>query len=260
MTGRKSQEDIVGAQFGSRAEAYLHSAVHAQGPDLKALVSIVQTRPGCRVLDLGCGGGHVTLNVAPHVREITAYDLSPEMLAVTAKAAADRGLRNVTTRQGTVEHLPFEDGRFDCVLSRYSAHHWRNLGAGLREARRVLKAGGVAAFVDTVTPEDVVLDTYFQTIELLRDRSHVRNYSSAEWKSALAGAGLMLATSSSYRIRLDFAVWVERMRPPAKLVDAIRELQTTVNAETTQYFETAGDGSFSIDVALFQTTAAAQRA
>ena len=89
MTNSKSQEDIVGAQFGAQAEAYRHSAVHAQGADLDALVAIAKSRRGCRVLDLGCGGGRVTLNVAPHAVAITAYDLAPEMLAVTVKAAAN---------------------------------------------------------------------------------------------------------------------------------------------------------------------------
>jgi SAM-dependent methyltransferase len=257
MTNSKSQEDIVGAQFGAQAEAYRHSAVHAQGADLDALVAIAKSRPGCRVLDLGCGGGHVTLNVAPHAVAITAYDLAPEMLAVTVKAAADRGLGNVTAQQGTVEVLPFADGQFDCVFSRYSAHHWRDLRSGLREARRVLKPGGIAAFVDAVTPDNALLDTYLQSIELLRDRSHVRDYSRAEWQAALAAAGLILTASNDYRIRLDFTAWMTRMRTPAKLVDAIRELQTTVTADATRYFETADDGSFSIDVALFETAAAA---
>jgi ubiquinone/menaquinone biosynthesis C-methylase UbiE len=73
------------------------------------------------------------------------------MLAVVARAAKERGLDNVTTQQGAVESLPFEDGSFDVVLSRFSAHHWRDFDAGLREAARVVKAGGMVAMVDTVS-------------------------------------------------------------------------------------------------------------
>src|SRR5215470_2060033 len=124
MSENRSHEALVGGQFGSRAEVYLNSAVHAQGDDLQVLLSLALNRPLGRVLDLGCGGGHVSFIVAPHVREVVAYDLSPEMLAVVARAAKDRGLHNVTTRQGVAERLPFDDRSFDLVLSRFSAHHW----------------------------------------------------------------------------------------------------------------------------------------
>ena len=59
-------------------------------------------------------------------REVVAYDLSAEMLDVVAEAAEERGLRNIKTQQGVVESLPFEDASFDLVVSRYSAHHWRD--------------------------------------------------------------------------------------------------------------------------------------
>jgi SAM-dependent methyltransferase len=247
----KSHEALVGGQFGSRAEAYLNSAVHAQSPDLDALVTLMKDWPEVRVLDLGCGGGHVTFNVAPLVRGIVAYDLAPEMLALVARAAKERGLDNVTTQQGAVESLPFEDGSFDVVLSRFSAHHWRDLDAGLREAARVVKAGGMVAMVDTVSSGIPLTDTYFQAIELLRDCSHVRNYSRAEWEAAIARAGLLSGSVSPFRLRLDFSSWVERMNTPRLQVEAIRALQTTVSALATWHFETEADGSYHIDVALF---------
>jgi SAM-dependent methyltransferase len=248
----RSHETVVGGQFGSRAEAYLTSAVHARGADLDDLAAVVRGRPDARVLDLGCGGGHVTFAVAPQVREIVAYDLSPEMLEVVARTARERGLGAVATAQGVVETLPFADASFDVVLSRYSAHHWHDFAAGLAEAARVLKPGGAAGFVDAIAPDRPLLDTYFQAIELLRDCSHVRDYSPAEWTAALARAGLVPGRTQRYRVRLDFASWVARMRTPQVQVDAIRALQAAVSAEITGYFETAPDGSFSIDVALFE--------
>src|SRR5689334_7325403 len=76
MLDTKNHEALVGDQFGARANAYLTSAVHAQGRDLDALVALASSHRDARVLDLGCGGGHVAFNVAPHVREVVAYDLS----------------------------------------------------------------------------------------------------------------------------------------------------------------------------------------
>jgi len=246
----KSHEALVGGQFGSRAEAYLTSAVHAAGADLEALSALARGRRDAHVLDLGCGGGHVTFAVAPHVRGVVAYDLSAEMLAVVARTARERGLANVTTAEGVAERLPFADASFDLVLSRYSAHHWHDFRAGLAEAARVLKPGGTAGFVDAVAPDDALHDTYFQAIELLRDCSHVRDYSRAEWTDALRRAGLVAGAPRRYRVRLDFAASIARMRTPPVQVEAIRALQAAVSAEVTGYFETAPDGSFTIDVAL----------
>jgi SAM-dependent methyltransferase len=257
MQENKSHEALVGGQFGARADAYLNSAVHAQGVDLEALAVLARAHPEARVLDLGCGGGHVTFHVAPHVREVVAYDLSPEMLDVVERAARERGLGNVTTKQGLAENLPFDAGSFDLVLSRFSAHHWRDFEAGLREAARVLKPGGIAAFVDTVSPGAPLLDTFFQAIELLRDCSHVRNYSRAEWEAAIAHAGLIPGDTTQHRLHLEFTSWIERIRTPQVQADAIRALQAAMSASVTRYFEIEPEGSFCVDVALFQASKAA---
>jgi SAM-dependent methyltransferase len=256
MSESKSHEALVGGQFGARADAYLNSAVHAQGVDLQALAALARAHPEARVLDLGCGGGHVTFHVAPHVREVVAYDLSPEMLDVVGRAATERGLGNVTTKQGVVESLPFDAGSFDLVLSRFSAHHWRDFEAGLREAARVLKPGGIAAFVDTVSPGTPLLDTFFQALELLRDCSHVRNYSRAEWEAAIARAGLIPGDTTQHRLHLEFTSWIERIGTPQVQAAAIRALQAAMSASVTRYFEIEPDGSFCIDVALFRASKA----
>lgn len=247
MSG-KTHEALVGTQFGVQASAYLTSPVHSQGADLAALAALVAGKTQARVLDLGCGGGHVSFAVAPQVREVVAYDLSAEMLAVVAKAARERGLGNLATQQGVAETLPFEAARFDYVFSRWSAHHWRDLEAGLREAARVLKPGGTAVFIDTVTHADALLDTFLQAIELLRDPSHVRDYSQAEWVAGLGRAGLIVGETRQHRIRLDLASWLERMRTPAVQGDAIRALEAAMSDGVRRHFAIEADGSFSIDV------------
>jgi ubiquinone/menaquinone biosynthesis C-methylase UbiE len=250
----KSHEELIGSQFGARAAAYLGSAVHAQGADLQTLADLVRGQSGARVLDLGCGAGHVTFYVGPQVGEVVAYDLSPEMLDVVAHSASERGLRNVTTQHGVAESLPFADGSFDYVFSRFSAHHWRDFDAALREVTRVLKPGGTAVFVDSISPGLPLLDTYLQTVEVLRDPSHVRSYSQTEWNAALARAGLMPAAGHHFRLRMNFAVWTQRMQTPKVQSDAIRALQQAMSETVTRYFAIDADGSFDLDVAFIQAS------
>ncbi|HEY3916145.1 MAG TPA: methyltransferase domain-containing protein [Stellaceae bacterium] len=244
----KTHEALIGSQFGAQASAYLTSPVHAQGPDLEALAALVAGQAQARLLDLGCGGGHVSFAAAPHVGEVVAYDLSAEMLAVVAGAARERGLGNLVTRQGVAETLPFAEASFDYVFSRYSAHHWRDFDAGLREAARVLKPGGTAAFVDTVAPANALLDTFLQAVELLRDPSHVRDYARAEWLAAIGRAGLVAGVARQHRVRLDLRSWLERMRTPPVQADAIRALQAALSAGVARHFAIEPDGSFTIDV------------
>lgn len=249
---RKPHEALVGDQFGSRAGAYLTSAVHAHGADLEALAALMHGHPAADVLDLGCGAGHVGFAVAPQVRSVVACDLSAEMLDVVSRAAAARGFANLSTKQAVAERLPFPDGAFDGVLSRYSAHHWRDFDAGLREAARVLKPGGIAGIVDSISVGSALLDTWLQTVELLRDPSHVRSRSRSEWEAAIVRAGLLPGIVRPFRVRLEFAVWIERMHTPPVRAEAIRGLQAMASDSVTRHFAIEADGSFCIDVALFE--------
>jgi ubiquinone/menaquinone biosynthesis C-methylase UbiE len=248
MMTHTAHTQVVQRQFGEQAAAYLSSAVHAQGTEFALLQAEVAGRGDARVLDLGCGAGHVSFNVASSVGEVVAYDLSQQMLDVVARAAVERGLSNVQTVCGAAERLPFEDGEFDFVFSRYSAHHWSDLGLALREVRRVLKPGGVAAFIDVMSPGSPLFDTYLQSVEVLRDTSHVRDYSAGEWLRHVSEAGLFTRSHSRQRLHLEYSSWVERMRTPLALRVAIRDLQQAMGAEVREYFEITDDGSFSTDV------------
>jgi ubiquinone/menaquinone biosynthesis C-methylase UbiE len=250
-----SHAQLVGSQFGPRSAAYVASAVHAQGPDLDHLVELVRGHASARVLDLGCGGGHVTFHVAPHVNHVTAYDLSSEMLAAVAHVSSERGLANISTQQGTAETVPFADHTFDFVLSRYSAHHWQGVRSALGEVKRVLKPGGKAIFMDVISPGPALLDTYLQAVELLRDPSHARDYSVDEWRAALREAGLTPGAHRTYRLRLEFTSWLARMNTAPLHAEAIRSLQTHMSEDVQRHFEIEADGSFTIDTMLLEANA-----
>jgi len=212
-------ETVVQDQFGPRAEAYVQSAVHAAGEDLDALEAVARREVPERAIDIGSGGGHV------------AYRLAP------------------------AENLPFDDASFDFAASRFSAHHWRDFEAGLRQARRVLKPGSTAIFIDVVAPGFAALDTHLQAVELLRDPSHIRDYTSSEWEAALARAGFRVRNTQMRRLRMDYPTWVERMRTSEAHRVAIRSLQQHVSSEIAAYYGIEPDGSFTLDTLQIEAVA-----
>jgi SAM-dependent methyltransferase len=244
-----SQPSFAAEHYTSRARDYVTSVVHSAGGDLDQIEAELQRlRPG-RVLDLGCGGGHVSYRAAPLSGEVVACDVTQSMLDAVAATATERGLANIVVRQAAAEKLPFEDADFDVVLCRFTTHHWQDMEAGLREARRVLKPAGRAVFVDSIAPADRTMDTHMQAVELLRDVSHVRNYSLAEWVAALSRSGFSLETVTIRTLRMEFPVWTARTRTPAGHVEAIRSLQMTAPAAVQQHFAIAEDGSFDLEAA-----------
>jgi len=237
-------------QYDSRAEAYLTSAVHAAGADLERMADLVGHRPDAVALDMGCGGGHVAFRLAGQVGKVVAYDLSAPMLETVAGEARKRGLDNLVTKQAAAEALPCPDGSFDVVATRYSAHHWGAFRDGLAQMRRVVKHDGLALFMDVVSPGVALLDTWLQTLELLRDPSHVRNASVREWQTTLAAVGFAVDDVVAYKLRLEFGSWIARMRTPDAHVTAIRSLHDRASSEVKDYFQIGDDGSFTVDTVL----------
>ena len=246
---------LVAQQFGATARAYLESVTHATGEDLEMLGREIAATPHAVVLDLGCGAGHASFAAAPHASSVTAYDLTAQMLAVVEREAAARGIKNIATVQGMAEVLPFPNARFDFVISRYSAHHWHDVPAALREVRRVLKPGGRALMIDTAGGETPLLDTHLQAVEILRDPSHIRNYSLREWLALFGEAGLPANVRKEWPVKIEFSSWIERQRTSPERVAAIHALWGAAPDEVRAFFEVQPDSSFTLQKVLI----AAQR-
>jgi SAM-dependent methyltransferase len=242
-------------QFGAVAERYVTSAVHARGEDLAVLLDAAAPKPSDRALDLGTAVGHTALALAQRVAQVTGVDLTVEMLARATRLAREREIRNLALARADVSALPFEAATFDLVTSRYSAHHYTNPAQVALEVARVLKPGGRFVLGDTVSPEEPALDTFINAVELLRDRSHVRNYTIAQWRAMLEGVGLAVDVVHTWYLRLDFAEWVERMQTPRQAVEMLRLLLREAPAEAKRAFriDSADPMAFCLQGAIIRT-------
>lgn len=97
------------------------------------------------VLEVGCGTGEFTLRVAPHVKHLSATDLSPDLLARAQEKAGQAGLGNLSFGIQDVTTMNLPDNHFDAVFGCSMLHHV-DAPKALREIFRVLKPGGWCSF------------------------------------------------------------------------------------------------------------------
>ncbi|GLY38651.1 methyltransferase [Amycolatopsis sp. NBRC 101858] len=114
-----------------------------------ALFHAAAIAPDDRVLDVGCGTGHVTLLAARQAGRGSAVgvDLSAPMLERARADAAAQGLANVRFEQGDAQVHPFPDAGFDVVLSRGGVMFFEDAVAAFANIRRGLRPGGRLVFI-----------------------------------------------------------------------------------------------------------------
>ena len=186
--------------WSERARLYVESDAHRAGDDLELLVA--WAAGASTALDVATGGGHV----ARRLREAG-------LTVVTCDPAA--GMHpDVVCR---AEELPFADSKFDVVACRTAAHHFSDVGSAVREMARVGR--DQVLLVDTLSMGDAAEDA-----ERLRDPSHVRNYTEAEWRAFVAAAGLELDEVRHLEHTIEFQSWLERTGCAGKDAERVQEL------------------------------------
>src|SRR5713226_1511519 len=111
-------------------------AIRNQGA-LHRIVEMAKAGPDDTVLDVACGPGLLVCAFARVVQHATGIDITPAMLDRARTLQQERGLTNVTWRQGNVLPLPWPDGAFTIVSARFAFHHFLDPRAVLAEMRRV---------------------------------------------------------------------------------------------------------------------------
>jgi len=98
---------------------------------------------GKKVLDAGSGTGRIALKLKKEGAEVTALDISPEMLDILSNKDSE-----IETVEGEMEEMPFEDESFDMVFSSMAMVHLKKPDIFMDEAYRVLKDGGLFVLVN----------------------------------------------------------------------------------------------------------------
>jgi SAM-dependent methyltransferase len=189
---------------------------------LRLLVEASGAGPDDTVLDVASGPGLVVAAFARVARHATGIDVTPAMLARARELAAGAGLDNVTFTEGDVAHLPWEDGAFSIVVSRFAFHHFPDPAAVLGEMRRVCRAGGRLVVCDLIASPDPAKAAAFHRIEILRDPSHVRALTLAELTALFEAAELGTPRATFSRLEFELEGLLQRSFPDPADVETIR--------------------------------------
>ncbi|MBW2520626.1 MAG: methyltransferase domain-containing protein [Deltaproteobacteria bacterium] len=201
----------VREQFGRAADGYIRDKGFSKGDDLEAMVRLLKPSPDDNMLDVACGGGHTALRFSPLVRSVVASDLTMVMLKKAQEFISEEGgVDNVTFREADAEDLPFPAGAFTLLTCRIAPHHFPDVPRALSEFHRVLRRGGRMAIVDTVLPDEPEIADFYQTVEKMRDPTHIRAYTVSEWEKMVQEAGFILHETAIYPKTHDFPTWAKR--------------------------------------------------
>ena len=173
--------------WSERAAAYRGATEHAGGEDLDVLVHWCGAGSGVTVIDVATGGGHTARALREAGCTVVTVDAAPGMHPDVI---------------GRAEDLPFANDSFDAAVCRIAPHHFDDVGAAMAELARVARRVVVE---DTLYVSEVV-----EEAERLRDPTHVRSYSEAEWRELFAGAGLEVEDVAFVEKRRPVDEWLAR--------------------------------------------------
>jgi len=188
-------------QFTRQATPFSTAATITDANALRMIVEAAAPTPGDTLLDVACGGGIVVAAFAPHVKHATGIDVTPAMLDRARQHAAEKAVDNVTWDRGDVTSLPYADGAFNIVVTRFSMHHFIEPLRVMREMTRVCAPSGRVVVVDMYASDDPVKAAEWNRAEKLRDPSHVRCLTLGELKSLFQSAGLVSPRAGFYELR-----------------------------------------------------------
>ncbi len=218
--------DKIQQEFSRQAKHMASaSAFHEKGA-IERITAALGDAQSQRVLDLACGPGIVAQAIAPHCGAVAGIDATPEMIRLANERFKKAGLANGRFAVSSAERLPFERGYFHQIVTRLSLHHFTDVPAALEETRAVLIPGGRLVVADVVSSEDADESALHNSLEKLRDPTHVRMYSAGNLIDILQFAGFRVMHHESWRQARTFSEWAAIVANPSRTAP----LQTVMRA------------------------------
>ena len=221
-----AHNDAVREQFRGQAATFTDDGWAARG--LAWIVERLRPEPHEQALDVAAGAAHLGRALAPHLRHVTALDLTPEMLRQGQRLADAAGVRNVAFALGDAAALAWLDDQFDLVVCRLAVHQVADPVAMVAEMVRVTRPGGRIGITDMVVDDDPVSASEANRLERLRDPSHGRTHTIAEIQALLRAAGAEITEVVTRDHPLDLEDWLERTATPP---GDREEIRTRLRAE-----------------------------
>jgi ubiquinone/menaquinone biosynthesis C-methylase UbiE len=188
MNQSDDHRDSVVRQFSYQAEGYSGLTASVSATRLVALWELVTPRSDDLALDICCGPGALTLDLARYVEHVTGLDLTPAMLEQARARQASVGVDNVDWVVGDANQIPFPTARFSLVSCSSAFHHLADPARVFNEMVRVCSPGG-RIIVKDVTPAPEKVEAY-DSMEKMRDPSHTHALTLEELRAL--GFGLPL--------------------------------------------------------------------
>jgi SAM-dependent methyltransferase len=201
--------------FDVSADAYLRFMGQYSEPLAARFADLAEVRPGQRLLDVGCGPGALTAELARRDGQDSVSAVEP---SASFAAAVSARLPGVDVRRATAEQLPFPDHVFDGALAQLVIHFMTDPVAGLREMGRVTRPGGiVAACVWDHAGGRGPLTAFWSAVRELDpaadDESHLAGTREGHLARLFAQAGLGRAETATLTVHVrhaSFEQWWER--------------------------------------------------
>jgi ubiquinone/menaquinone biosynthesis C-methylase UbiE len=165
----------------------------------KRVISLINLQSNSNFLDMGCGTGWAVRYVSILLEgqgHFVGIDISQKMIE-KAKELAE-GLAGPSFHQASSEDLPLENNFFDNIICTFSFHHYLNPEKALSEATRVLKSKGRIYILD-FTADDLLTKWIDRTV-LKLEKSHVKEWSTSEFKEMFSVSGLKYIESKTILI------------------------------------------------------------
>lgn len=162
---------VVQAIFRNQGQKIEESKLNTNA-EIKWFTEKLPLSKEAAVLDLNCGTGLISRNIAPQCKKVVGTDISRHLL----NFAKGRPIpENVEFHRAEASDLPFPDSSFDVVFSRHSFTHFIHRAEVLDEMRRVCKPGGFIGLMERILPDELDEETAIRMefLEGVRDPSHV---------------------------------------------------------------------------------------